>query len=145
MIDTVTATTVQPVALRAGTPHALGILFRFARQFAILVAVWYAGTTLVQATGVPLPGNLVGMLLLLWLLHQGVVRLDHVQDVAALLVKHLNLFFIPVAVGLMAWGGLLSANGVGLALCLAGSAAVGLVAAGRTSQRLASEGVRGHA
>jgi holin-like protein len=88
----------------------------------------------------PLPGNLVGMLLLLALLRLGVVRLEQVQDAATLLLQHLNLFFIPLAVGLMAWGGLLGASGVSLGVSLAGSAAVCLAVAGLAGQRLARTG-----
>jgi holin-like protein len=86
---------------------------------------------------VPLPGNLVGMLLLLALLRVGLVRLEHVEEAAGLLLKHLNLFFIPLAVGLMAWGSLLGTNGVGLGVSLAGSAVVCLVVAGAVGQQLA--------
>jgi holin-like protein len=106
----------------------------------LLVVLFYTGAGLVERTGVPLPGNLVGMLLLLALLRLGVVRLEQVQDAATLLLKHLNLFFVPLAVGLTAWGGLLGASGVGLAVSLAGSAAVCLAVAGLTGQRLAARG-----
>ena len=84
-----------------------------------------------------MPGNLVGMLLLLGLLRLGVVRLEHVEDAAALVLQHLNLFFLPLAVGLMTWGGLLGASGAGLGVSLAGSAAVCLAVAGLIGQRLA--------
>ena len=123
--------------LSAGVPRQVRLGLHLAGQSLLLVAVYYAGTALVQATGMPLPGNLVGMLLLLGLLRLGVVRLEHVQDAATLLLQHLNLFFIPLAVGLMAWGGLLGASGLGLGVSLAGSAAVCLAVAGLAGQRLA--------
>lgn len=134
----------------AGIPAPLGAVLRVSQlvatglrlgwQFGLLVGVYYAGSAVVQVTGIPLPGNLVGMLLLLGLLRLGLVRLDQVEDVASLLVKHLNLFFLPLAVGLMAWSGLLGLSGLTLAICLVGSAAVGVVVAGRVSQRLISSG-----
>ena len=123
--------------LSAGVARRLRLSFRLAGQFPLLVVLFYAGAALVQATGMPLPGNLVGMLLLLALLRLGVVRLEHVEEAAGLLLKHLNLFFIPLAVGLMAWGGLLGTSGLGLGLSLAGSAAVCLAVAGLAGQRLA--------
>jgi holin-like protein len=102
--------------------------------------LFHAGSALVWMTDVPLPGSLVGMLLLLALLRLGVVRTAHVEEAAALLLQHLNLFFVPLAVGLMAWGGLLGTSGVGLGVCLAGSAAVCLAVAGLVGQRLARRG-----
>ena len=126
--------------LRAGLPRPLRLAPRLAAQFLLLVALFYAGTALVEAVRLPLPGNLVGMLLLLGLLRAGAVRLDQVQDAAALVLQHLNFFFLPLAVGLMAWGGLLGASGAGLALSLAGSAAVCLAVAGLVGQRLSRRG-----
>jgi holin-like protein len=110
---------------------------RLVGQFLPLVALFYAGSAVVAGTGLPLPGNLVGMLLLLALLRVGVVRQEHVEEAAGLLLKHLNLFFIPLAVGLMAWGGLLGTGGVGLGVSLLGSAAVCLVVSGAVGQWLA--------
>ena len=126
--------------LGPGVSRRLRLGSRLAGQFLLLVLLFYTGTELVRATSVPLPGNLVGMLLLLGLLRLGVVRLEQVQDAATLLLQHLNLFFIPLAVGLMAWGGLLGASGIGLGVSLAGSAAVCLAVAGLAGQRLARTG-----
>ena len=137
MFNSVTART-QSVPLNAGVPQSLLLGGRLVGQFLLLVAMFYAGSAVVWGTGVPLPGNLVGMLLLLVMLRVGVVRLEHVEEAAGLLLKHLNLFFIPLAVGLMAWGGLLGASGLGLGLSLAGSAAICLVVAGTVGQRLAA-------
>jgi holin-like protein len=122
------------------TPTAVRLGLRLAGQFALLVLLFHAGTAAAEATGVPLPGNLVGMLLLLGLLRLGVVRPGHVQDLAGLALQHLNFFFIPLAVGLMTWTGLLAASGVALGLSLLGSAVVGLAVAGRVGQRLSRWG-----
>lgn len=121
-------------------PHPVRIGARLMGQFLLLVGVYYVGAVLVRTTGVPLPGNLVGMLLLLGLLRLGVVRLEHVEDAATLVLQHLNLFFISLAVGLMAWGGLLGASGAVLGACLAASAAVCLAVAGLVGQRLVRPG-----
>jgi holin-like protein len=136
MINSVTARTPS-LPFSAATAHRLLLAGRLVGQFLLLVAMFYAGSAVVWGTGVPLPGNLVGMLLLLVMLRVGLVRLEHVEEAAGLLLKHLTLFFIPLAVGLMAWGGLLGTSGIGLGLSLAGSAAVCLVVAGSVGQRLA--------
>ena len=125
------------ITLGYGIPQRLRQGLRLVGQFLLLVGLYYTGTELVRVTGVPLPGNLVGMLLLLGLLKLGIIKLDHVQDAAALLLQHLNLFFIPLAVGLMAWGGVLGASGIGLGISLVGSAIVGVAVAGSIGQRLA--------
>lgn len=50
----------------------------------------------------PLPGNLVGMFLLLFLLFSGLVKETQIQKGADLLLKYMSLFFIPAGVGLLA-------------------------------------------
>lgn len=137
MIGSIAARTPSTFLI-AGGVYRLLVGCRLMGQFLILVALFYAGSVVVQQTSVPLPGNLVGMLLLLLLLRVGVVRLEHVEEAAGLLLKHLNLFFIPLAVGLMAWGGLFGTSGLGLGLSLVGSAVVCLVVAGLVGQRLAA-------
>lgn len=132
---------VTSVGVPAGhrVPHVrLGL--KLAGQFLLLVLLFQAGTTLVQATAVPLPGNLVGMLLLFGLLRLGVVRLDHVQAVAELGLQHLNFFFIPFAVGLMAWTELLGTSGVALVISQVGSMIVCLVITGLLGRRLTARG-----
>ena len=113
---------------------------RLAGQFALLVLLFQAGTVLVRVTALPLPGNLVGMLILLALLHLGVVRLRHVQDVADLALKRLNFFFVPFAVGLMTWTGLLAASGVALAISFTGGMITCLAVTGLIGQYLSARG-----
>jgi holin-like protein len=134
------AASAPSLSIGAGIPRRLRPGCRLAGRSLLLVVLFFAGAALAQATAMPLPGNLVGILLLLALLRLGIVRLEHVEAAAGLLLKHLNLFFIPLAVGLMAWGGLLGASGLGLGVSLAGSAAVCLAVAGFAGQRLARTG-----
>ncbi len=113
---------------------------RLVGQFALLVLLFHVGTALVRITALPLPGNLVGMLLLLALLYLGVLRLEQVQDLAVLALKHLNFFFVPFAVGLMSWTGLLATSGVALALSFIGGMIVCLAVTGLIGQHLAVRG-----
>jgi holin-like protein len=131
----------RPVAgLRPTIGPALALGLRLARQFAILSLLFGIGSLLVQRLGLPLPGNLVGMLLLLLLLHLGVVRTEQLQDLTTLALRHLNFFFVPFAVGLMTWTTLLATSGPALGLSLVGSALVGLLTAGLVGQVLAARG-----
>jgi len=109
---------------------------RFAGQCFLLWAVYDAATRLVEAWRLPLPANLVGLLLLLLLLGTGIVQPSMLREVTTLVTRHLPFLFVPLAVGLMAWPQLLAAHGLVLLLALLGSAAVGLVAAGAVAQLL---------
>jgi holin-like protein len=91
---------------------------QFLGQLAVLVGIYLVGNRIVLLTGLPLPGNVVGVILLYLLLNLGLLRLEHVQDAADFLLRHLVFFFIPVAVDLMNWGGLFWTYGLKLALAI---------------------------
>lgn len=86
------------------------------RQFSILLAVVFAGEGMNRILGVPLPGSVLGLLLLLLLLMSGWVKLSDVEEVAQFFLTHLAVLFIPAGVGLLAVWGVLQAEGVVLLL-----------------------------
>lgn len=73
--------------------------------FTILLAFLALGEVAVRLLGVPVPGNVAGMLLLALALGMGWIRLPWVEPVADWLLDHLGLFFVPPGVGVMLhWG-----------------------------------------
>ena len=79
--------------------------WKFLWQMAFLMALFLASNWLVGVTGLPMPGNVLGIIVLFLLLLTGVVKEDHISTAANFLLKHMVFFFVPVAVGLMQWGG----------------------------------------
>ncbi len=63
----------------------------------------------------PLPENVLGMLLLLLALSVGIVKVEWVVGAADFLVKHLMLFFSPIIVGVLPLMPVLWANVVPVA------------------------------
>jgi holin-like protein len=105
-------------------------------QIAALLVISQAGYAFVGALQLPLPGNLVGMLMLFALLATGMIRLPWIEAGASLFVRHLVCFFIPIAVGLMAYADLFVSHSVAPVVTLVVSAAIGIWVAGGTSQAL---------
>lgn len=66
----------------------------------IILLVMILGEILSTGLKLPLPGNLVGLILLFLVLITGVVRLEQVEATANLLLDNLMLFFIPINLGL---------------------------------------------
>ncbi|SFM32045.1 CidA/LrgA family protein [Methanolobus profundi] len=74
---------------------------KYVIQFAIILAICYVGDLIHNYLALPIPGNVLGMVLLLILLLTGILELSMIEDVSNFLLKHLSFFFIPAAVGLI--------------------------------------------
>jgi holin-like protein len=72
------------------------------KGLAILLAFNLLGVAL-HAIGVPLPGNVLGLILFTLCLFLGVVKLAWVEEAAELLLRHMLLFFAPVVVGVIVY------------------------------------------
>lgn len=109
---------------------------RLLLQITALLLINQAGYAAAAAFHLPVPGNLLGMLFLLALLATGVLPLRWIEASAALLIRHLAFFFIPIAVGLVAFVELFFANGAAILLTLVLSAALGIWVSGLSAQVL---------
>ncbi|MDF2946206.1 MAG: Antiholin-like protein LrgA [Bacillales bacterium] len=85
---------------------------------------------------IPIPGNVLGMIILFILLVTRVIPIKYVDSGSSLLIKHLAFFFIPIAVGLMALGSVIFDNFVAFIFAILGSLIVGFIATGYTAQKL---------
>jgi putative effector of murein hydrolase LrgA (UPF0299 family) len=75
------------------------------------------GEVISRALHLPLPGPVVGMLLLLFALRWPIVH-QSVQGVAEFLLQHLSLLFVPVGVGVMTHLDVLGQYGVRIAIVI---------------------------
>jgi holin-like protein len=65
----------------------------------VLLGFFGLGTLANRWLHVPMPGNLLGMLLLTVCLCLGWVKLETVERTGSFLLKHMMLFFVPIMVG----------------------------------------------
>jgi holin-like protein len=82
-------------------------MLEFVLGASLLVAIFLLGDWL-HRLGLPIPGGVLGLLLLYAGLQTGVVKLKWVERAANFLLRHMVLFFIPLTVGLIDMGALLS-------------------------------------
>ncbi|WP_322031714.1 CidA/LrgA family protein [Paraburkholderia sp. J76] len=149
-----TAPTTAKVS-ESATPDVGGVasvgrhIGRIAAQSALLAGVWYAADALTRLTHLPVPGGVVGLVLLLALLFCGGVTPRWVKAGADWLLSDMLLFFIPAAVAAVKYGGLFRADGWRLALVVIGGTLMVMVAvafaveqAARLERRLALRRVR---
>lgn len=100
-----------------------------------LLGLQTVGELLARGLSLPFPGPVIGLLLLLLALRFALVR-DSVGAVAAFLLTHLSLLFVPVGVGVMTHLSLLADNGLQLGIVIVASTLVGLFVTAWTLHRL---------
>lgn len=89
---------------------------RFMAQLAVIVAVYAAGCALASLLPIQLPGNVVGMVLLLTLLGTGLLKVRQVGAACNCLLNNMSFFFIPAGVGILGCVSLLEGKVVTFAL-----------------------------
>lgn len=101
-----------------------------------LLLFQFVGETLATVTHVPVPGPLIGMVLLLaWLMVRGGPSVE-LERFGRSLLSWLALLFVPAATGLVTGLRLLEADWWRIALAIAVSTALGLATTGWLMDRL---------
>lgn len=125
---------------RATPPSASERWLRYLEGLALLLLFQLVGEALVGLLGIPIPGSVGGMALLLVALGARVVRLDWVEGAADGLLAVLALLFVPPGVGLVLYLELLREEWLPIAAAtLVGAFAV-LTVTGWVTQLLSRRG-----
>lgn len=80
------------------------------RQSCLILGICFIGEALNNLLNLPIPGNVLGMIILLILLGTGVVKLEKIEEISSFLLEHIAFFFVPAGVGLLSCFGLIKGN-----------------------------------
>src|SRR5690625_255983 len=72
----------------------------FLLQLGMLWLIYQVGSIIVQYLHIPIPGNVLGMIILFISLITGVIKLKWIERAASFLLKHIVFFFITITVGI---------------------------------------------
>ncbi|MEP9406813.1 CidA/LrgA family protein [Peribacillus frigoritolerans] len=114
--------------------------FAFIVQLIFLLIICKFGYYLANLLHLPIPGNVIGMILLFGLLQTKVIKVEWIELTSGFLVKHLAFFFIPISISLMTMGWLFIEFGLPLALTLGVSLIFGFIVSAWTVQKLSHRG-----
>ena len=105
-------------------------------SLSLILLCQLAGEVIVRGLALPMPGPVLGLLLLLVLLlardrfavlARGPLHQDGVENASRGLIAHLSLLFVPAGVGVMQKLDLIAAHGIAIAAVLAISVVVTLL------------------
>lgn len=95
--------------------------------FAILLVFQCLGEGLVFALGLPVPGPVIGMLLLFGALVASPRMLAAMEATATELLRHLSLLFVPAGVGIMVSASIVRGHWLAVIVSIIGSTVLTLV------------------
>lgn len=84
------------------------------REMLIILAIYFVSEFISKSLHLPIPGNILGMLILLFLLCTKVVKVEMIDKVSTFLLDHLAFFFIPAGVGIITAYNVLRGNTIKL-------------------------------
>ncbi|MCF0221976.1 MAG: CidA/LrgA family protein [Fibrobacter sp.] len=77
---------------------------RIPLQIAVIFAICLSGEFLNRVAGIPIPGNILGMIILLILLCSKIIKPEQISSVSGFFLNHLALFFLPPSIAIMTVG-----------------------------------------
>jgi holin-like protein len=103
---------------------------------AILLAFHFLGLLIQQTTSLPIPANVIGLILFTACLFLKIVKLEWVEASAQFLLRHMLLFFIPFVVGTMVYFPIIRESFLAIVFGLVASSLLSLVVTGWLTQWL---------
>lgn len=71
------------------------------RETIIIFGIYLIGDFISKVCNLPIPGNILGMIILLILLCSKVIKISQIENISNFLLDHLAFFFIPAGAELM--------------------------------------------
>lgn len=116
---------------------------KYVKQFAIILLVSLVGELMSFLLPLPVPASIYGLVLMLFSLLTGLIKLDAVHDTACFLIEIMPIMFIPPAVGLMASWDVIQANLVAYLIIAAVTTIVVMAVSGLVTQAVLKKGKKG--
>jgi holin-like protein len=103
---------------------------------AILLAFHFLGLLIQKWTSLPIPANVIGLILFTACLFLKIVKLEWVEPAAQFLLKHMMLFFVPLVVGTVVYWPLIQQSAFAMIFGLLFSTLISLAVTGWFAQWL---------
>lgn len=110
------------------------------RGLTLLLLFHFCGELLGRFFDLPIPGNVLGMGLLLLALMANVIDVKFLEEAAELLLSNMALFFVPAGVGVMVYADLIAAEWLPISVATVLSTFVVMAVTGTFAQKMEPSG-----
>lgn len=110
------------------------------RGLTYLLLFQLCGEIISRFLDLPVPGNVMGMGLLLFSLIVGWVDVKWIEEAAEILLSNMTLFFVPAGVGVMVYSDLIAAEWLPITVATVVSTFVVMAVTGLLAQKLETKG-----
>lgn len=102
------------------------------KQFLIILVINFAGVIIQNIFHLPLPGTILGMLILFVLLWTKVLKVESIEKVCDFLILNMIIFFLPPAVELLEYMALLKTGFLKIIVLLIATTVITMIVTGKT-------------
>lgn len=74
---------------------------KYLKQLMIILTSYILGVALQVTLNLPIPGTVLGLILLFLSLYSGIIKVEMIEDMCEILISHMSFLFIPAGVGLI--------------------------------------------
>jgi holin-like protein len=74
---------------------------KYLKQLMIILISYFLGTIIQSFFNLPIPGTVLGLIILFLALSLGIVKIEMIEDICEILISHMSFLFVPAGVGLM--------------------------------------------
>ncbi|MGM9935070.1 CidA/LrgA family protein [uncultured Clostridium sp.] len=74
---------------------------KYLQQLMIILVAYILGVILQSALSLPIPGTVLGLIILFLGLYSGIIKVEMIEDMCEILISHMSFLFIPAGVGLI--------------------------------------------
>lgn len=112
---------------------------KYLKQFGIIMLVTLIAEGMEYLIPLPVPASIYGLLLMLFALFTGIIRLSSVKETADFLIEIMPVMFIPAAVGLLESYTALEGVAVPIVIIIVATTVIVMVVTGLIAQKLISD------
>lgn len=102
------------------------------KQFLIILVINFVGVIIQNVFHLPLPGTILGMLILFILLWTKALKVESIEKVCDFLILNMIIFFLPPAVELLEYMALLKTGFLKIIILLIATTVITMIVTGKT-------------